>query len=570
MPAVSRPNWTFVVADSLEKVFADEEPRAMDLSIPLTAFAGETVSFQIAFRPPAAQSFDDVGVVVVAVDGDAAHFTALSSVELVPCTLLAYDGHDDGYLRDTAGLYPDLLKPLGAKSEMVPYLGQWRAVWVSVTAPDGVEGEVPVTVNVHSARTSALLHTVTVPVQFSTIRLPELDIVNTHWVHCDGLADFYGDDVFSEEHWRTIERFIAKAAEMGVNSVLTPTWTPPLDTAVGSVRRPVQLIDVIDEGGAYRFDFAKLQRWMAICRRSGMRGLEIAHLFTQWGAEYTPAVYVMTDDGLEQRFGWHVRATDPEYRRLLEALLPGLLDVLAAEWGLDNVIFHISDEPHGPRMLESYQAARAVVVDLLAGVTVVDALSDYEFYTSGAVEHPVVATDALEPFLEHGVPNLWVYHCLAQHKDVANRSIGLPSYRNRVLGTQLFLLGVVGFLHWGFNFYNTQYSTRPLNPFQDTCAGGGFIAGDAFIVYPGDGGVPWESLRFRVFAEGMTDHRAMQLLRDLAGMETVRSIVDPEGTVTATRYSTDPDHYRRVRAALSAEIVQRSASPSASEDVHVQ
>jgi len=172
--------------------------------------------------------------------------------------------------------------------------------------------------------------------------------------------------------------------------------------------------------------------------------------------------------------------------------------------------------------------------------------------------------------LAHGVPNLWVYHCLAQHKDVANRSIGLPSYRNRVLGTQLFLLGVVGFLHWGFNFYNTQYSTRPLNPFQDTCAGGGFIAGDSFIVYPGDGGGPWESLRFPVFAEGMTDHRAMQLLRDLAGMEAVRSIVDPEGTVTATRYSKDPDHYRRVRAALSAEIVQRSAARSAPEDIHVQ
>jgi hypothetical protein len=555
----TRTDWTFVVCDSLEKVFADTPPRPMNRDIPVTAFAGETISFQVAFRPPAAQSFEEVGAVHVEVGGAGAASTAVSSVDLVPCTLVAFEPHDDGWLRDSAGLYPDLLRPLPADGRVVPYLGQWRSVWFAVTAPDGLDGDLPVEVSVRSARTGLTLFSTTIPVRVHPQRLPDLDIVNTHWVHGDGLATYYGVEVYDEEYWRILEAFVGKAAEMGVNSVLTPVWTPPLDTAVGGTRRPVQLVDITDDDGTYAFDFARLRRWMDLCRRQGMRHLEIAHLFTQWGAEHAPAILVRTPSGVERRFGWHTDATDPEYRRLLEALLPALRQELDAGWGLDRVIFHISDEPHGEAMLASYRAARAVVDDLLEGCTIVDALSDYAFYSSGVVEHPVVAIDALDPFFEAGVEGLWMYYCVGQHTGVANRFIGQPSTRNRVLGTQLFRFRAVGFLHWGFNFYNAHLSVGPIDPFQDTTSGGAFLAGDPFVVYPGEGGRPWESIRFRVFAEGMADHRAMQALRDLAGTEAVLGIVDPDGDLSMTRYSSDADHYRRVRAALTEEIVRRSS-----------
>jgi hypothetical protein len=553
-----RDEWTFVLCDSLEKVFTDREPRPMNREIPLSAFAGETVSFQVAFRPPATRSYEAVGAVQVEVGPAAARYTRVSSVDLVPCTLVAFEPHDDGWLRDTAGLYPDLLRPLGGDGMVAPYLGQWRAVWFAVTAEAGADGVLPVEVTVRSVRTGEALFATTVPVQMHPQRLPELDIVNTHWVHGDGLATYYGVEVFSEDFWTIAERFVGKAAEMGVNSVLTPVWTPPLDTAVGGTRRPVQLVDIADEGGAYRFGFEKLARWMDLCRGQGIRYLEIAHLFTQWGAEHAPAMYVQTGSGLEHRFGWHTDATDPAYRRLLEALLPALRDVLEAGWGLDRVIWHISDEPHGETMLGSYRRARQVVDDLLDGCTIVDALSDFDFYSSGVVEHPVVATDALDPFFAAEIQGLWMYYCVGQQEGVANRFIGQPSTRNRVLGTQLFRFHAAGFLHWGFNFYNTRLSTGPINPFEDTTSGGAFLAGDPFIVYPGAEGAPWESIRFRVFAEAMTDHRAMQALRDLAGEEAVLRIIDADGHLTMTRYSGDPDHYRRVRASLTDEIVRLS------------
>jgi hypothetical protein len=280
---------------------------------------------------------------------------------------------------------------------------------------------------------------------------------------------------------------------------------------------------------------------------------------TQWGAERAPQINVETPNGIEQRFGWHTAATDPEYRRLLESLIPALRDFLDREWGLNRVVFHISDEPRHDNQM-SYGAARASVIDLFDGCTVIDALSDFSYFADGDVTTPVVATDAVEPFLAAGVPNLWMYFCIGQHRKVANRFIGLPAARHRAIGAQLFLHEAAGFLYWGYNFYYTQLSTRLIDPFQDTCSGGQFLAGEAFLVYPRDNGEPLESTRAHVFMQAMTDHRAMQMLRDLAGPAAVRAIVDPSGTITMKSFSLEADHYRRVRAELTSEIVRRSAT----------
>ena len=160
----------------------------------------------------------------------------------------------------------------------------------------------------------------------------------------------------------------------------------------------------------------------------------------------------------------------------------------------------------------------------------------------------------MRPFLKAGVLPLWLYYCVGQVRDVANRFMALPSSRSRVLGSQLWLAGARGFLHWGFNFYNTVRSERPTDPFRDTTAGDGFYGGDTFVVYPGPDGQPFESIRHRVLAEAMDDHRAMQLLASLTGDDTVRAIANPTGDLTLTSYPYEADHYRRVALQLADAI----------------
>ena len=191
------------------------------------------------------------------------------------------------------------------------------------------------------------------------VRAPQ-SLIHTEWFHADCLADYYGTEVFSENHWEIIEKQIALAGkELGVNMILTPVFTPPLDTAKGGERTTVQLAEIELAEDGYHFDFSKLKRWCDICRRSGIENLEIAHLFTQWGAEATPKIYVTEDGVKKQKFGWHMPAVSLEYRRFLEAFLPALQTKLE-EFGFDreHVYFHISDEP-SKENLESYMQAKA-------------------------------------------------------------------------------------------------------------------------------------------------------------------------------------------------------------------
>ncbi len=551
--------WASVLCDSLEKVRHDVTPSPLDGRVPLVAYRGQTVSVQLAVWAPALPGLGVLSTVDVRVDVPAGVRVSASRVELVPVQFAAPGDADDGYLDHAPGLYPDLLRPIGEPSRQaaeVPFdvqAGQWRALWIDLGVPEeaaALDGAVDIRV----LAGGSLVGTHGVALRVAAVALPPLSIANTHWFHCDGLAQYYGDEVFGEDHWRAIDAFLGAAAEIRANTILTPAWTPPIDTAEGTYRLPTQLVDITLADGVYTFDFTRLRRWLEICRRHGFTTIELPHLFTQWGAYATPAIYVNTPEGPRRRFGWDVGATDPAYRQFLAAFIPELRRFLDAEWEGD-VVFHVSDEPDAGQRA-SYAAAHQVVADLLEGCTVADALSDVEFLDHGLVQLPIVATNHAAPFLGRG-RDFWLYYCVAQYQEVANRFIAMPSSRSRVIGTQLFLERAAGFLHWGFNFYNSQFSRRPIDPFLDTCAGGGFMGGDSFLVYPGPGRVPLHSIRSRVFAEAMDDHRAMQLLAGLAGEDLVREVVQPDGPITLTEYPLDGSHYRRVAARLFEEITAR-------------
>jgi hypothetical protein len=547
--------WAVIECDSLEKVFPDTVPRARDTGIPQAVTLGEIASVQLAFRSPLG-GFRDARPLRLTVSGPSAPHVTVSTVELVPCELPAFPDHDAGYLRDTPGLFPDLLKPLEG-DRVEPLTGSWRAVWFDLRV-DRIEDAGPQRTDIVLADPDgAVLHAFTWEVEVIPVELPATRVVISQWVHADAIADVHDLEVLGEEHWQAIEAYLASAAAMGVTSVLVPVWTPPLDTAVGSYRTSVQLVDIEQTDGGYRFGFDALDRWLDICRRCGITGLEIAHLFTQWGAKCAPAIRVRRGDELIRAFGWDTPARDPAYRDLLEQLLPAMCAHLDAQWERERVVFHISDEPDGREGLAGYLAAKAVVADLLAGWRIVDALSDIEFLREGAVAIPVAATDAVEPFLRERPGELWVYHCVEQNKCVANRFLALPSSRGRVLGTQLFLHGIDGFLHWGFNFYYAWHATRLIDPYRDTTAGGGFLGGDPFIVYPGPDGLPLPSIRYRTFAESINDLRAMEAVARRHGDGVVRALADPDTAVTFSSFSTDPAHYLRVRAALNELLATR-------------
>ncbi|MBR5289123.1 MAG: DUF4091 domain-containing protein [Clostridia bacterium] len=537
---------------ALEKLFPAPLPPAAPFA--LSGFENETISFQAAFR--AEKTPWGRQEVTIDILSPIAHAVTVRQVKNVPVSMACYPGSDDGYLFRGACMAPDLLLPI-APHTLFARQDTPTILWLDVDAAKAAPGTHPVTLRV-LGEDGATLCDGTQNVTILPGKLPEQTLECTRWMHYDCIAQHYGVRVFSAEFWRITENFIRRAVKSGVNMILVPTHTPPLDTREGSERLTVQLVGVTLQNGQYRFDMENLRRFIALCKRCGVEFYEIAHLFTQWGAKHAPKI-IANVDGCEKRiFGWETDAAGSEYRAFLEAYIPALRSVFDEEGIAGRIRWHISDEPHLPQ-LPSYRAAKAQVSDLLDGQYVTDALSSYEFYAQGVIAHPIVANDAIAPFLEHSVPNLWTYYCCAQHKDVSNAFIALPSARTRVLAAQLFKYDIKGFLHWGFNFYSSQFSDYPIDPFATTDADGWVPAGDPFLVYPGEGGEPLDSLRLMVLTHAMQDLRAMNLLASLTSRGHVVTLIEKElaAPLTFSRYPADASWLLDLRERINREIAVR-------------
>ncbi|NGP57630.1 DUF4091 domain-containing protein [Paenibacillus thiaminolyticus] len=508
------------IISSLVKVFADEPLQAPDFRT-ATVLQGEALHFQLAYRGE--ELWKEASV---SVRGGVAGAITVHKVELVPSELPIYAHHDGNLLRSAPGLYPDLLAPVDPREGIVICPGQWRALWITAEI-DGrwAAGEHPLTVSLTSSG-GDLLAEETFTLTVLPAALPKQELMHTEWFHCDGIATCYGVDVFSEAHWELIRKFIRTAVRHGINMILTPLFTPPLDTEVGRERPTVQLVDVAKTGDGYAFGFERLARWVKLCLEEGVEYFEMSHLFTQWGAKHAPKIIADVDGEPRRIFGWETDAAGPEYRAFLRRFLPELIAWLKANGIADRAHFHISDEPRLEEM-DSYRNAVEAVSGLLAGFPVMDALSDYDFYRSGLVQVPVPANDHIEPFIENGVKPLWTYYCCSQYREVSNRFFSMPSARNRILGWQLYKFQADGFLHWGYNFYYSQYSRKPIDPFRTTDAAYAFPSGDAFLVYPGPEG-PLESIRLDVLREALQDLRALQLLESYIGREAVVALIEED------------------------------------------
>ena len=485
-----------------------------------TLMGGESFSWQLALQTP------DRVEIAAQVESPVAQWVQLYAVVNTVMDVACYSTADDDYLTKEPGIMPDMLLPMEGKDAFMHLTNQAGAIWVKADVPENTPaGVYPITVKLHAATVKEEMDLEATMVLEVTGRniLPQKTLF-TQWFYADCIADVHKVEIYSEAHWALIEKYIALARQLGLNMLLTPIVTPPLDTAVGTQRPNVQLVKIEKQGQKYRFDFRLLKRWVDLCRKHGIENFEMSHLFSQWGLSATPNIWV-TEDGQEKLlFGWHVPAKSEEYRAFLGQFLPALIDWLKAEGIKDRCWFHISDEPHAEH-IENYSYAKDLIVPLIDGCTTMDALSDYDFYERGLVQIPVTKNDHIEPFLEHKLPRQWVYYCCSQNQLVGNRYLAQPSYRNRILGLQIYKFGCEGFLHWGFNFYNSRRSLKNINPFMYTGGDQGFPSGDPFSVYPVEGGVV-PSLRAVIFKEALGDIEVCRTLESYIGKEAVVAMID--------------------------------------------
>ncbi|MBO5273350.1 MAG: DUF4091 domain-containing protein [Clostridia bacterium] len=537
------------IVSSLEKCFLDQQ---IDEKMPLDSLSlleNEIASFQLAYQHAEDDRSIPIRLYITSPAGDAVKLYTVVNTPVIMPDVKEARRPANFMERDTIGLYPDILEPYTSGDILFRGSHLLSAVWVSIEAEGLAPGEYPI----HFAFTDYNGRPIGEH-DFSftvlPLRMKKDSFKYTQWFHSDCLADYYHVDVFSEEHWRIMENYIRTAVKFGINMILTPIFTPPLDTQVGGERPTVQLIDVKRDNGQYSFEFSKLERFIHMCLACGVEYFEMAHLFTQWGANHAPKIMATENGEYKRIFGWETEASGDEYKAFLDALLPALIAYLKTR-GIDQICYwHISDEPHGAQIVD-YMKAKAIVEPYLKDYVIMDALSEYQFYESGALETPIPRDFAIAPFLEHNVPDLWTYYCMRPgHAARAGAT--------RIYGAYFYKFNIVGFLNWGYNFYYSRNSIRPVDPYRDTTGEMFGPAGDAFVVYPGEGGVPVPSMRLYTFFEALQDMRALRLCEEKHGRDFTLNLIEETlgGTLTIGEFPEDNNCPLRLREKVNAALAE--------------
>lgn len=526
---------------SLQRVFLDGRCDLTEHNCD-SVLKGERYSYQIAYK--SSEKF----FAEIVIDSPLSQFITVRSVGNVPSELPVYESDCEFCERNEPGLFPDVLFPIENNRVLIKRQN-FYALWITVDLPkdtDAGDYEIKIKLKKDGETISENifgLHVINAV-------LPEQKLIYTQWFHSDSIANYYKIPVFCEKFWALVKSFIKAAVHTGVNMLLTPVFTPPLDTEIGGERLTVQLVDVKLESGKYSFGFDRFIRWVRLAQKCGIKYFEISHLFSQWGAKYTPKIVAEVNGSQKRIFGWETSADSIEYAEFLSAFIPQLIKVIRSLGIEKSTFFHISDEPNEDQ-IESYSRAKRTVAPLLEDFPIIDALSDYSFYESGIINNPIPCTNDIESFIEKGFPHPWTYYCCGQGGKLSNRFFGMPLSTTRIIGFQLFKYGIEGFLQWGFNFYNSQYSLRSIDPFAVTDADSAFPSGDSFTVYPGKSGAI-ESVRSEVFFQALQDMRALTLLCDRIGKKRTIAAVEADfGIITFFDYPRSKEKMLNLRKSVN-------------------
>ena len=562
------------IISSLTKVFPDKINGSKISKA--SVMRNEPFSFQVAFKNQETEKCVVPVFVRVETDLDISLISEYL-VGYVPVTNAYFKDANRYFERKTPGLYPDMLFARKTNAEVdndgPVWFPRWteqeqdilidsvvdsyQSLWFTVNE-NGKRikpGEYSIKVLFYRADSKKCVATEKLTLNVINTSLPEQTLFYTNWFHCDCLADTYGVEVFSDRFFEIMRSFLTEASKHGMNMILLPAFTPPLDTTIGKERKTVQLVKVEYKDGKYIFDFSLMKKYIDLCRKCGIDYFEHSHLFTQWGAKNAPKIMATVNGEYKRIFGWETDSTSEEYALFLKSYITALKVFLKKIRLEKNIMFHISDEP-SIDCISFYENAQRIVGDEIKEYMCGDAISHFEYYKNGFIKKPIVIVNSeeIDEFVA-GCDDYWVYYTGNQlNEGCSNRIIPTTSARNRIIGLQMYVGGANGILHWGYDYYYGVLSHGLFNPCVNPC-GYNHLAGTSYMVYPDTLGRAIPSLRMKVFYEGINDYRALKKLEELIGRKATLLFIEKTVGKVSYKFCLSNKKLFEFRQKLNEEIM---------------
>ena len=501
------------VQDSLTKVFRDSpKPEDAIKDVVLDAVRNEYEAAQIVVHPLEDVERLEVRVTSLRHESDEYAITRVYPrfVGYVPVKRNTPDTPPEELVRKAPGMFPDpLLEEETVRVKKGENQPVWLTVYVPKDAPPGTyHGEVFIRADGDETRVKTCLRV------YDVILPDERNLKLSNFLSPHNISKFHGVELWSEDFWRLLKAYARNMAEHRQSSIITPI---------------LELTRIYKGDDGLEFDFRLLDRWINLFREEGVIGtVEGGYLAGRpprtvegwWTVpEFLSRRYrVFNKDGSLAYVQEPVKVSSPVFEEFISQFMPALQAHLDELGVLDSYVQHLADEPIDANA-ESYKHIAGLVRKYAPKIRIIEA---------STCKQLVDYIDVLVPLLDDYDKNMsfyeerkrrgnevWFYTCLAPTGRYPNRLIDYSLVKVRILHWINFKYGLVGYLHWGYNYWTEKpfedVENEPSHPFP-------LPPGDPFIVYPGKSG-PLDSIRFEALRDGVEDYELFKLLAERKGLD---------------------------------------------------
>jgi len=314
--------------------------------------------------------------------------------------------------------------------------------------------------------------------------------------------------------------------------------------------------------GELKFDFSDFDKVVLLFIEEGVIGrIEGGHIGWRsggWTSQWLIEIRKINNGAVESA---RVDPSSQDADKFYGQFLPALVSHLKEKGWLDIYIQHQADECV-PENSQSYKAIGTLVHKYAPELSRIDAVLLREEVV-GAVDIWVPRVDHIHQdydfFKERQRlgEEVWFYTAVWPQGEWANRFVELPLLRTRILHWMNYRYGITGYLHWGYNYWKFNGITDPFTQTTPPHGASHLPAGDAWIVYPGPGKKPFDSMRHEAMRDGIADYELLSMLNERDSTKAralaARHVIDFD------EYDCDVKRFRATRLELLT-LLQETAT----------
>ncbi|HUU28311.1 MAG TPA: glycoside hydrolase domain-containing protein [archaeon] len=337
------------------------------------------------------------------------------------------------------------------------------------------------------------------------------------WQDPSGVARAHKVAVWSEEHWRLLERYAENFAAHGMKSIMTSIvydpWKSqsgyPFDTMV-EWKYPGEF--KAGRAGSFEWDFTVFDRYVELMIKAGVRDKIDCYALVMGPGSTLDANIRYLDTTAGEHRSLKLTLGEPRWREAWTAFLPVFRQHLKEKGWFDLALLGFDEKP---------EKEMKIIFDFM-----IQTAPDFKLAASGGypgderkwgdeiVFHFDEMTDPdrwaeIEPVVRqmHADKKRYVSWYTACMPYFPNTFLYSPLRESRLLAWLTWKYGFDGYSRWAVNAYPEDVWNQPLYNWH---------SGDNYFLYPGKNG-PLDSMRWELMRQGIQDYETLRIAWEMAG-----------------------------------------------------